>query len=98
MLDPYNEAPALNIVIAIRGVNMHNWAYMQLRAPYLAEYHVGQSTTRRSFFRSAAGSAALLGIEGKAPASGQTGADFTRQSAALEADTVVDSACQFCNS
>src|SRR5207247_5537419 len=51
--------------------------------------------------RAVASSAATLGgaANSAEPAqAGQTGPDFTRQSAALEADTVVDSACQFCNS
>src|SRR6266576_1916607 len=57
--------------------------------------------SRRRFFQGVASSAALLGGDANSagPAqAGQTGPDFTRQSAALEADTVVDSACQFCNS
>src|SRR5262245_33576406 len=38
--------------------------------------------------------------EGRSSAPNQSGAesDFTRQSAALQPDKVVDSACQFCNS
>ena len=67
--------------------------------------------TRRSFFKTAAKSSAALpavsviGLnpvaanEGKrAESSAAPDFDFTRQSAALQADKVVDSACQFCNS
>ncbi|MGI8966378.1 MAG: molybdopterin-containing oxidoreductase family protein, partial [Limisphaerales bacterium] len=68
--------------------------------------------SRRNFFKTAATSSAALPVvslfglnteaatEGKYPAT-QTepsNFDFTSQSAALQADKVVDSACQFCNS
>src|SRR5260221_14517500 len=36
-------------------------------------------------------------VNGMAGQPGKPDPDFTRQSAALEADNVVDSACQFCN-
>jgi anaerobic selenocysteine-containing dehydrogenase len=68
--------------------------------------------TRRSFFRAAAKTSAALPVislleaktqaatEGKYPATQASPADFdfSRRSAALEADQIVDSACQFCNS
>ncbi len=66
--------------------------------------------SRRRFFKTAAKTSAtipavsLLGLKAKAEGhypttqSGPTAFDFTRQSAALSADKVVDSACQFCNS
>src|SRR5216683_2754001 len=54
--------------------------------------------SRRKFFQGVASSAALLGGDANSAEAAQAGPDFTRQSAALEADTVVDSACQFCNS
>src|SRR5262249_10110953 len=71
-----------------------------------------QRFSRRNFFKTAAASSAalpamsLLGLntqaasEGKYPSvqTDESGFDFTRQSAALQADKVVDSACQFCNS
>ncbi len=71
-----------------------------------------QKVSRRSFFRTAATTSATLpavalfaptaeaATEGRYPsaAAAPAGFDFTRQSAALQADTVVDSACQFCNS
>src|SRR6266850_954985 len=58
--------------------------------------------SRRSFFRTAAlpllSDLDIAGSVQAAEPGGQAGPDFTRLSAALEADTVVDSACQFCNS
>ena len=58
--------------------------------------------SRRSFFRTAAltllSELDIAGDVQAAEPAGQARPDFTRQSAALEADTVVDSACQFCNS
>src|SRR5262245_21416519 len=64
--------------------------------------------SRRSFFRTAAQTsvalpaATLVGPALAAPggeaAQSSKGFDFTKQSAALGADKIVDSACQFCNS
>ena len=68
--------------------------------------------SRRGFFKTAAAAStglsesSLLGLPTDATPSGtdpKTPAapgslDFTRQSPALEADQVIDSACQFCNS
>jgi anaerobic selenocysteine-containing dehydrogenase len=68
--------------------------------------------SRRSFFKTAAASSAALpaasllglnqqgGTDSKhaATEAGEGNFDFTKQSAALQADRVVDSACQFCNS
>ncbi len=65
--------------------------------------------SRRGFFRSAATGAVALPVvsqnanaaaEGEYPDGKSTsvGFDFTKQSAALQADRIVDSACQFCNS
>src|SRR5262245_42633199 len=68
--------------------------------------------SRRSFFKTAASTSAalptmsLLGLnaqaatEGRYPTTqaGPDGFDFAHQSAALQADKVVNSACQFCNS
>jgi anaerobic selenocysteine-containing dehydrogenase len=71
-----------------------------------------QSLSRRTFFKGAAlGAGALAlseasiedahaGAEGYSPAPASTLVqyDFTKESSALQADKVVDSACQFCNS
>jgi formate dehydrogenase (coenzyme F420) alpha subunit len=68
--------------------------------------------SRRSFFKTAATTSAAIpaaslldtsleaATEGRYPASrpGVPDFDFTKKSAALQADKVVDSACQFCNS
>jgi anaerobic selenocysteine-containing dehydrogenase len=58
--------------------------------------------SRRSFFRTATlpllSDLDISGSVQAAEPAEQAGPDFTRQSAALEADRVVDSACQFCNS
>lgn len=69
-----------------------------------------KAVSRRSFFKgAAAGAAALHGptpveraaaAENHFPATTQLALpfDFTKDSNALQADQVIDSACQFCNS
>ncbi len=54
--------------------------------------------SRRGFFKTAATVSAALPVAAQegTPTSGSF--DFTKQSAAMQADKVVDSACQFCNS
>jgi anaerobic selenocysteine-containing dehydrogenase len=54
--------------------------------------------SRRGFFQTAASTAAVPMAGKPAEAAAAAGFDLTKQSAALQADRVVDSACQFCNS
>lgn len=56
------------------------------------------ASSRRRFFQTAAATPALSLLPEEAAAQRPATADLTVQSAALAADHVVDSACQFCNS